>query len=502
MAGTALRVTVLAAVLMVVTAGVAASESPATTVVRHAYIAPVLAAAARFGFAGGALTALAAVFLVAPLVLPTIEGTGLTWRVVDALLLYPALVVGGAMAGALFTNARWHRARHDVAVDVQRILAARSDDLREALEEVRSRIAAWLGADVALVASLDTDHLVVGGRHVAPDSVVAQVLACGEAVLVRSPSAEARFRRAFAAPLVARGEVVGVLAVERNDELNAQARRAILALGADVGLGLENARLAAVQRRFNDELARRVTEATAHVEAADRAKSAFVATASHELRTPLTAIQGFAELLAARDFSATESRRVAGIVAAEAKRLARIVADLLDLSRIERGLDLVIRPAPLAVGPALASALAIFRSDGHQRLAVACGDVPLTVYADKDAFDRVLVNLVSNALKFSPPGTTVTVTAGRVVDGIEFSVTNAGAGIPADALVRVFEPFYRVTGAQAPGTGIGLSVVKSLVEAHGGRVSLTSAPGEETRATFVLPGVDDAREALTTTSDS
>ena len=497
MVGTALpAVTLLAAVLMAVTAGVAASDSPATTVVRHAYIAPVLAGAARFGLGGGAMTALAAVFLAAPLVLPAIEGTGLTWRVADALLLYPALVVGGTMAGALFADARWHRARHDVAVDVQRILAPRADDLGEALEVVRSRIAGWLRADVAIVASLDTEHLVVGGRDVASHSIVARVLARGDAILVRSPCAEARFRRAFAAPLVARGEIVGVLAVDRNEELNAEARRAITALGADVGLGLENARLAAVQRRFNDELARRVAEATSHVEAADRAKSAFVATASHELRTPLTAIQGFAELLAARDFSATESRRVAGIVAVEAKRLARIVADLLDLSRIERGLDLVIRPELLAVEPALTSALAIFRSDAHQRLAVECPDEPLTVYADRDAFDRVLVNLVSNALKFSPPGTTVTVTAGRVVGGIEFAVANAGAGIPADALARVFEPFFRAAGSDAPGTGFGLSVVKSLVEAHGGRVSVTSAPGQGTRATFLLPA------AMTTTSHS
>jgi len=416
--------------------------------------------------------------------------TGLAWPVVDALLLYPTLVVGGSLAGAVFTDARRHRARHDMAIDVQRILAARADDLPYALDGVRTRVAAWLDADVALVLRVDTDLVVVGASHLAPESLAASVLHGGAAIFVRDAGAELRFRRAFATPLVVRGGVIGALAVERNGELGGEERRALTALGADIGLGLENARLAAAQRRFNDELARRVSEATTHAEAVDRAKSTFVATASHELRTPLTAIQGFAELLASRELPPAESRRLAAIVATEAERLARIVADLLDLSRIERGLELVVRPGALAVGPALTSALAIFRGERHHHLVVACPpDLPV-VRADRDAFDRVLVNLVSNALKYSPPGTTVTVTASAVAGGVEFSVIDAGPGIPRDAIPHVFEPFYRAAGTAAPGTGIGLSVVKSLVEAHGGRVRLTSAPGEGTRVSFVLARFD------------
>jgi signal transduction histidine kinase len=178
------------------------------------------------------------------------------------------------------------------------------------------------------------------------------------------------------------------------------------------------------------------------------------------------------------------------------------VADLLDLSRIERGLDLVIRPAALPVGPALASALAIFRGERQGRLVITCTDEHLVVHADKDALDRILVNLVSNALKYSPTGTMVTVAASPVEDGVEFAVGDAGPGIPAEALSRVFEPFYRVAGSAASGTGIGLSVVKSLVEAHGGRVALTSAPGHGTRIAFVLPSADAVRGAVITTSDS
>jgi signal transduction histidine kinase len=478
----------IVASLLLATAALGSSATPATAIARHAYLAPVLVGAARFGLVGGALTGIAAVLLAAPLVLPDVELTGLALPVVDALLLYPLLVVGGAGAGAVFTAARRHRARHVLAVDVQRVLAARTDDPRHALEDVRVRVGRWLRADVALVLCLDEDVVVVGGRQPAPDSLVACVLRDGVARLVRGTGERGPFRRAFATPLVARGRVIGALAVERNGELGAEERRALVALGTEIGLGLENARLAAVQRRFNDELARRVSEATAQVVAVDRAKSAFVATASHELRTPLTAIQGFAELLATRELPAAESRRLGAIVAAEAARLARMVSDLLDLARIERGLELVIRPAPLVVEAALSSALAIFRVERPHRLVVSCpADLP-AVCADKDAFDRVLVNLVSNALKYSPPGTPVAVQACAVEDGVEFSVSDAGSGIPPGAIPHVFEPFYRAAGTAAPGTGIGLSVVKALVEAHGGRVELTSLAGHGTCVRFVLAG--------------
>jgi signal transduction histidine kinase len=478
----------IVACLLLATAALGSSATPATAIARHAYLVPVLVGAARFGLVGGALTGIAVVLLAAPLVLPDVELTGLTLPVVDALLLYPFLVVGGAGAGAVFTAARRHRTRHTLAVDVQRALAARTEDLRHGLEDVRVRLARSLRAEVALVLCLEEDVVVVGGGHPAPESLVSCVLRDGVARFVRGTGENTPFRRAFAAPLVARGRVVGALAVERSGELGAEERRALMALGTDIGLALENGRLAAAQRRFNDELARRVSEATAQVVAVDRAKSAFVATASHELRTPLTAIQGFAELLATREMPAPESRRVGAIVAAEAARLARMVADLLDLARIERGLALVIRPVPLVVEPALGSALAIFRGERAHRLVVCCaGDLP-TVCADKDAFDRILVNLVSNALKYSPAGTPVTVKARAVEDGVEFSVTDAGPGIPPAAIPHVFEPFYRAAGTAAPGTGIGLSVVKSLVEAHGGRAELSSTPGEGTCVRFVLPG--------------
>ncbi|MGH7392783.1 MAG: GAF domain-containing sensor histidine kinase, partial [Candidatus Rokuibacteriota bacterium] len=315
---------------------------------------------------------------------------------------------------------------------------------------------------------------------------VAAVLAGGAAVFVPSAAGGLRPRRVLVVPLTAHGEVVGALAVERAGELPARERAAIEALGVPLALALENARLAARQRRSAAELAEKVAAATRHLELADRAKSAFVAVASHELRTPLTALRGFGELLALRATAPGEVRRVAGIVQRETERLARIVEDLLDLSRLERGLAPQLAPRPLSATAAIAAGVEVFR-DGAHRVTVACAEPLPDVLADPDALDRVLKNLVSNAIKYSPPGAAVRVTACAVGGRVEIAVADQGRGIPADALPRLFEPYYRAPGSEgARGTGLGLAVVKALVEAHGGTVSVESAPGTGTRVAFTL----------------
>ncbi len=471
-----------------VTVGLAWSASPTRDVLRHAYFVPVWLAALRFGFIGGVLTAIAAILLAAPLVLPDIEVTGLSSGIVDALVTYPLVLLGGWLAGALAADARRQRARYDLVVETQRTLSG-GPALPAALERVRARLAEHVGGHLALVLRDGDDTVVCGPATVAPDSLAARALAQGTSIFVRDVGTAARPRRAFATPLLAGGETIGALVVEREGELGPGERASLEALGAHIGLALENARLASVQRRFNDELVRRVAEATARAVAVDRAKSAFVATASHELRTPLTALQGFGELLATRTFPPAEVRRLAGVIRAEAERLARIVADLLDLARLERGLGPVLRRAPVRVEAAVAAAVDVFRGDGRHHLVVAC-DVELPVVdVDPDALDRVLRNLLSNAIKYAPTGSEIAVSARAVEGGVELAIADAGPGIAPDALPHVFEPYFRAPGtaATAAGTGIGLAVVKSLVEAHGGTIQLASAPGRGTRATVVLP---------------
>jgi signal transduction histidine kinase len=181
--------------------------------------------------------------------------------------------------------------------------------------------------------------------------------------------------------------------------------------------------------------------------------------------------------------------RLASIVHRETERMARIVDDLLDLARIERGAALRVRPLSVALAPALATAVQVFgRGGDDQRVVVACPE-DLVVRADPDALDRIVKNLVSNALKYSPAGSAVTLVAHRHAAGVEMAIADAGPGIAPDALAHIFEPYYRAAGAAraAPGLGLGLAVVKALVEAQGGTIAVESATGRGTRVTVALP---------------
>ncbi|HUF92800.1 MAG TPA: ATP-binding protein [Candidatus Limnocylindria bacterium] len=452
---------------------------------RHAYLVPVIGAALAFGPAGGVAGALAGVLFYAPIVLPGIERAGLTAAAVESGLTVVALVAAGGLAGTLAEAARRHRGRYAMLLAVQRALAEDAP-LEIALGRLRACLEMRLGPGALAVVARDGDRCVIaGGDTIAAGSATAVVLEHGEPVFVASVAVEGPPRRAFVAPISAGDGVVGALALERDGDIGAGERAALLTLGAHVGLALENARLASRQRRFAADLQARVAEAT-------RMKSEFVAIASHELRTPLTAIQGFSELLATRPFSADEARRIAGVIRGESERLGRIVSDFLDLSRIERGLEPALRRAPVDVAVAVTAALDIFRwSRLGQRIDLECGGELPAVSADADALDRIVKNLVSNALKYSPPDSRVRVRARATAAGVEISVDDEGGGIPAGELARIFEPYYRAPGAAAAarGAGIGLAVVKALVEAHGGCIRADSEPARGTRMSVVLPAL-------------
>jgi signal transduction histidine kinase len=426
----------------------------------------------------------------APFVLPEIERAGLTPAASEGLVTFAVLGLVGALGGTLRTRVARHRRRYETLVAVQRTLAAETT-LDLALPRLRAALAGRLGVDgLALVARDGARVVVAGGDHVAPDSLVARVLAGGTPHFVGDTGATGRARRAFGVPLTAGGQAVGALAVERAGDIPAEERAALEALGAHIGLALENARLASRQRQFAAELADKVAAARRELEELDRAKSAFVAIASHELRTPLTALQGFSELLVLRRLPPEEVNRLATVMRREAKRLGRIVSDLLDLSRIERGLEPALCRVPLAVEPTIAAAVDLFRHGAATHpIAVACAPSLPPLHADPDAVERVLTNLLSNAVKYSPHGSPVRVSACAHDGVVAIEVADAGRGIAAEALGRIFEPYYRApdAAAAARGTGIGLAVVKALVEAHGGSVHVDSAPGLGTRVCVVLP---------------
>lgn len=217
----------------------------------------------------------------------------------------------------------------------------------------------------------------------------------------------------------------------------------------------------------------------------------FVANVSHELKTPLTSIAGYAETIAAEADPESPARHFADTILANARRMHRLVEDLLDLSRIESG---GWRPAPRVVDLTAAArdAWIQFAESAHLRGVRFESAVPAgtSIAVDPDALRQVLSNLFDNSLRHTPRGGTITTWAAPAGEGVAVEVRDTGSGIGPEHLPRIFERFYRADPARSRdqgGTGLGLSIVKHLVEAHGGRVDAESTPGRGTTIRFVLP---------------
>lgn len=217
----------------------------------------------------------------------------------------------------------------------------------------------------------------------------------------------------------------------------------------------------------------------------------FVANVSHELKTPLTSISGYAETLLGEQTDEEMTRRFHGIILANARRMHRLVDDLLDLSRIESGhwqptLDQISADAIAREVAAMSQERA---RDGGIQLTV---DVPagLGMYADADALRQILTNLVDNGIRHTPAGGTISIAATRDDGAVCVTVSDTGAGIGSEHLPRIFERFYRVDASRSRaegGTGLGLSIVRHLVESHGGELAAESELGRGTTIRMTFP---------------
>jgi signal transduction histidine kinase/DNA-binding NarL/FixJ family response regulator len=333
----------------------------------------------------------------------------------------------------------------------------------------------------------------------APDPLGVARAGAGEAVLVEDAGAHLRatggpwhapVSTALALPLVpgegGDADALGVLlaGVSPSRALDEQ-HRAFFSLAAE---RLSGAMVAA--RAYAEERDR-----VAALAELDRAKTAFFANVSHEFRTPLTLLLGPLEDALADDEAplAPVQRERAELAARGARRLLKLVNGLLDFSRVQAG---AWRPAPRAVDlPRLTADLAsVFRAAIERaglRLVVDCPPIGPPVAVDADAWEQVVLNLVSNAFKYTFTGE-VRVALRREGDAVVLVVGDTGIGIPPGELPRLFERFHRVPDAEArthEGTGIGLALVRDLVEAHGGSVAVASELGQGSAFTVTLPVV-------------
>jgi two-component system phosphate regulon sensor histidine kinase PhoR len=219
----------------------------------------------------------------------------------------------------------------------------------------------------------------------------------------------------------------------------------------------------------------------------------FVANVSHELRTPIASLRSAAETLR---LAAERDSKAAGqfidIIERNSKRLGELIDDLLDLSKIEAR-EIRLHVEPLDVAKVCGKTLTRFADRAASRRVRLSAEIPedlARASGDGNALDRVLTNLVDNALKYCPDGASITITAGRTGDKIRIAVSDNGPGIEERHLPRLFERFYRVDSGRSRemgGTGLGLSIVKHLVEAMRGEVGVESYPGKGSTFAFTLP---------------
>ena len=469
------------------------------------YLVAVVAVSVVVGRAPGILASIVSFvafdyFFVEPRFSLTISNPN-EWVALLAFLIVSVVtsqLAAGQRERLLDAEAREREAR--MLHDLTDLLAGES--FADALSAVAERLRRELGAE-ALTITIEADRRA-GGRAEAgtPEARAAlravpgamDVLSEGRPASATDTSEPGRWvrvlpayrppggtaRNVASAPIRRGNEVLGHVRAKWPSATGVGHRQARLldTAAGQLAVATERERLRA--RATETEVLRRTSEL----------KSALLDAVSHDLRTPLSSIIGAAGsmLQADVDWRPDERREFLETIEQEAERLNRIVGNLLDLTRIQGG---TLVPALDWHDPALVVREALHRLEPitreHRLRIVVPDDLP-PVFIDPVEIDQVVANLVENAVKYTPPGAEIAVSA-AVADGeLKVSVADQGPGIPMDALPRLFEPFYRAPAATSVrGSGLGLAVARGLVDAHGGRIWAENEDGRGARFTFIVP---------------
>ena len=224
----------------------------------------------------------------------------------------------------------------------------------------------------------------------------------------------------------------------------------------------------------------------------DNMRKEFVADVSHELKTPITSIMGYSDTLLEGDYDEKTQKEFLGVIASEARRMAKLVTDLLELSRIDSNKKKVKKESfdlGKMVKESQAKLAIEIKKKKHQVENFVTADVP-PVFADKDDIQRVVLNILTNSIKYTPEGGLIKIYVGFVYNDAYIKIIDNGIGISEEDLNRIFERFYRVDKARSRefgGSGLGLSIAKEILDKNGGSIDIKSKLGEGTEVVIKVP---------------
>ena len=397
--------------------------------------------------------------------------------------------------------------------DILKVISGSPTDVTPVFEAIVKSARVLGEADGAMVFRYDGERLYfVTGENVWPEyaefirqtpswvpdgsTLTGRVILAGETQVIGDIDADqafnadmlpavARHKRMLGVPMLREGVPIGVLCVnwrERGD-VPGKFVRLLQTFADQAVIAVENVRL------FNES-----EDKGRQLEAANKHKSDFLANMSHELRTPLNAIIGFSEVMLSGMAGAMpdKQREFIGDIRDSGKHLLALINDILDLSKIEAGrMELDVTHFDLPAAMANAMTLVRGRAERHGIRLRSEVESEIGAYqGDERKFKQIMLNLLTNAVKFTPEGGRVIMGARRMNGAYVFSVTDTGVGIAPEDQQTIFEEFKQVGkdyDKKAEGTGLGLALTKRLVELHGGRIAVESTVGKGSRFTFTLP---------------
>ncbi len=354
------------------------------------------------------------------------------------------------------------------------------------------------GDELVVKAAVGVDAAYMNARMKLEETISGQVVQSSDLIYIRDTYSDPAFlffdervRSLLVVPLIVRDKAIGTLTIDSDQPyaFSESDMQLMTIAAAQVGVALQNARLFEKLETRAEELALAYEE----IKESDRLKDELVQNVSHELRTPLTFVKGYVDLLmdGGLGLLTAEQQEYLQIVSDKTDEITRIIEDIITLQRIDAE-NLVLEP--VAMAELLQTAVTNHRLVANDRGLSIVADIPAEtagmVMIDKSRMNQVLDNLIGNAMKFSPNGGTITVTMREQEDGVGVVIADEGIGMTKEKYKRVFERFYQIDGSarrRFGGTGIGLAIVKRIIDAHNGEIWVESKINEGSSFTIILP---------------